>query len=160
MVLPDVLRPGLRAVFCGTAAGAASGRRGAYYAGPGNKFWRTLHEVGLTPRELRPEEFWSVLDYGLGLTDLSKRRSGSDLAVGVDDFDVPRLAQLVRDNAPVVIAFNGKNAGRGAFGHSVDYGRQDEDFAGAEAWVLPSTSGAASGAWDRAAWRDLAERLR
>jgi double-stranded uracil-DNA glycosylase len=34
-VLPDVLGPGLRVVFCGTAAGAVSAVRGAYYAGPG-----------------------------------------------------------------------------------------------------------------------------
>jgi hypothetical protein len=30
--LPDVLRPGLRAVFCGTSAGAESARVRAYYA--------------------------------------------------------------------------------------------------------------------------------
>ena len=160
MVLPDVLRPGLRAVFCGTAASAASARRGAYYAGPGNKFWRTLHEVGLTPRQLLPEEFAELPAFGLGLTDLSKRRSGSDLQVGVDDFDVDRVAGLVRAHAPAVIAFNGKKAGGTALGRAVGYGRQDEDFAGAEPWVLPSTSGAASGAWDRAPWGDLADRLR
>jgi hypothetical protein len=70
MVLPDVLGPGLRVVFCGTAVGSASAKRGAYYAGPGNKFWPTLHAIGLTPRRLMPEEFRSVLDYGIGLTDL------------------------------------------------------------------------------------------
>src|ERR1700753_3045292 len=53
-VLPDVLEPGLRVVFCGTAPGTASARAGAYYAGPGNRFWVTLHEVGLTPVLLRP----------------------------------------------------------------------------------------------------------
>lgn len=37
-VLPDLLRPGLRVVFCGTAAGAASALSGAYYAGRGNRF--------------------------------------------------------------------------------------------------------------------------
>ena len=33
-ILPDVLAPGLRVVFCGTAPGTASARAGAYYAGP------------------------------------------------------------------------------------------------------------------------------
>jgi len=33
----------------GNAAGTVSARIGAPYAGPGNGFWRTLHEVGLTP---------------------------------------------------------------------------------------------------------------
>ena len=35
-VLPDVLGPGLRIVFCGMAAGDRSAREGAYYADPGN----------------------------------------------------------------------------------------------------------------------------
>jgi len=56
MVLPDVLAPGLAIVFCGTAVGTVSARRRAYYAGPGNAFWPTLHRVGLTPRQLLPEE--------------------------------------------------------------------------------------------------------
>jgi len=56
-VLPDMLRPGLRLVICGSAAGAVSATHGAYYAGPGNRFWRTLFEVGLTPRRLEPHEF-------------------------------------------------------------------------------------------------------
>src|SRR3546814_13773735 len=54
-VLPDVLAPGLRLVFCGSAAGRKSAELGAYYAGPGNKFWPTLYEIGLTPRH-RSEE--------------------------------------------------------------------------------------------------------
>ena len=41
-VLPDILQPGLRVVFCGTAAGRASAKARAYYAGPGNSFWKTL----------------------------------------------------------------------------------------------------------------------
>jgi TDG/mug DNA glycosylase family protein len=56
-LLDDLLRPGLRIVICGTAAGERSAKLGAYYAGPGNKFWRTLHKVGLTPRALIPAEF-------------------------------------------------------------------------------------------------------
>ena len=33
-ILSDLLQPGLRLVFCGTAAGAVSAAKGAYYAGP------------------------------------------------------------------------------------------------------------------------------
>lgn len=112
MILPDVIKPGLRVVFCGTAVGAVSARRHAYYAGPGNKFWPTLREIGLTPRRLQPTECASVLHYGVGLTDVCKQRSGSDLQVGVQGFDVQRLAGLIRENAPLIIAFNGVKAGR------------------------------------------------
>jgi double-stranded uracil-DNA glycosylase len=59
-ILPDVLAPNLKVVFCGTAAGTQSAEVGAYYAGRGNKFWRTLYEIGLTPRQLAPHEFTSL----------------------------------------------------------------------------------------------------
>jgi len=60
-ILPDVLEPGLRVVFCGTAAGVVSAAKRVYYAGRGNSFWPTLHEIGLTPRQFEPMEFREVL---------------------------------------------------------------------------------------------------
>ena len=48
-VLPDVLRASLRIVLCGSAVGTASAKAGAYYAHQQNKFWKILHETGLTP---------------------------------------------------------------------------------------------------------------
>ncbi len=77
-VLPDLLRPGLRIVFCGTAAGTVSAARGAYYAHPQNRFWSALHAIGLTPRLLRPEEYPELPQWGLGLTDIAKHVSGMD----------------------------------------------------------------------------------
>jgi TDG/mug DNA glycosylase family protein len=65
-VLPDYLAPGLRVVFCGTAVSATSAARGHYYAGPGNEFWPLLHQSGLTPVLLTPDDDAHVLDFGLG----------------------------------------------------------------------------------------------
>ena len=155
-ILLDVLEPGLRVVFCGTAPGAASARAGAYYAGPGNRFWVTLHEVGLTPELLEPAEFARLPEFGIGLTDISKTASGSDLEVGRRGFDPARLEAAIAAAAPAHLAFNGKNAARGALGRAVDYGRQSEWLGGAAVWVLPSTSGAARRFWDICPWRDLA----
>ena len=56
-ILPDVLQPGLKLVLCGTAPSRRSAADGAYYAHPGNYFWRALHEAGLTPRQFVPSEF-------------------------------------------------------------------------------------------------------
>ena len=39
VILPDVLQPDLKVVFCGTAAGTQSAQAGTYYAGRGNYFW-------------------------------------------------------------------------------------------------------------------------
>jgi TDG/mug DNA glycosylase family protein len=156
-VLPDVLTPGLRVVFCGYAPGTASARAGAYYAGPGNRFWITLHEVGLTPLLLRPAEFARLPEFGIGLTDVSKTASGSDREVGRRGVDPARLAAAVNSASPDHLAFNGKNAARAALGRPVQYGPQPERIGGATTWVLPSTSGAARGFWAIGPWRDLAQ---
>jgi G:T/U-mismatch repair DNA glycosylase len=66
--LPDLLAPNLRVIFVGTAAGKRSAEFGHYYAGRGNRFWRTLHEVGLTPRLFEPGEFRALLALGIGHT--------------------------------------------------------------------------------------------
>jgi len=160
VILADAIRPGLRVVFCGTALGRVAALRRAYYAGPGNAFYRTLWEIGLTPRRLEPAEYEELLDYGIGLTDICKTRSGSDQEVGRSGFDVERLTVLLEENRPEWIAFNGKNSASGAFGHAVDYGPQEESFAGIPAFVLPSTSGAARRYWDVSHWEELAKLVR
>lgn len=159
-LLDDVLTPGLRVVFCGTALGEASARAKAYYAGPGNAFWATLHETGLTPRRLRPDEYRRLPEFGIGLTDICKVRSGSDEAVGTDAFDAGRLVAQLERARPVWLAFNGKNAARGALGRPIDYGVQRDRLAGARVFVLPSTSGAARRYWDVGRWQELAARVR
>jgi double-stranded uracil-DNA glycosylase len=155
MVLPDVLTPGLRVVFCGTAAGTTSAERGAYYAGPGNRFWPILHETGLTPRQLAPEEFTELPQYGIGLTDVSKTHSGMDHQLASDAFDVGGLIKRLDAARPAVVAFNGKGAAQAVLGRPVGYGVQSESIAGAQLHVLPSTSGAARGHWVADYWHEL-----
>ena len=110
MILPDLLAPGLNVVFCGTAVGAASARRRAYYAGPGNAFWPTLYRVGLTPRQLRPEEYAQLLGWGIGLTDLAKEVSGNDDILSPGHFDGDRLRAVIAEYRPRILAFTGKRA--------------------------------------------------
>lgn len=155
-VLADLLRPGLQLVFCGTAAGSASARARAYYAGPGNAFWRTLYATGLTPTQLAPSEYRRLLDSGIGLTDICKVRHGSDAEVGTEEFDVDGLRARVAAVEPVYLAFNGKNSARGALERDVGIGPQEERIGGAAVWVLPSTSGAARRYWDLEPWQELA----
>jgi double-stranded uracil-DNA glycosylase len=156
VVLDDLLKPGLQVVFCGTAAGTASARAKAYYAGPGNAFWRTLYATGLTPVQLAPSEYRRLLLYGIGLTDVCKVRHGSDAEVGTVEFDVDGLRQRIAAVEPAYLAFNGKNAAQGALEREVDPGPQEERIGGAKVWVLPSTSGAARAYWDLEPWQELA----
>lgn len=159
MILPDLLAADLDLVFCGTAVGAASARRQAYYAGPGNAFWPTLHRVGLTPRQLRPEEYAELLGFGIGLTDLAKEVSGNDDILARHDFDVGRLKALLARYRPRILAFTGKRAAQQFVGRPVDYGCLAERAGATLLFVLPSPSGAACRYWSSAPWHELA-RLR
>jgi len=156
VVLPDLLRPGLSIVFCGTAAGSASARARAYYAGPGNAFWPTLHEIGLTPVQLEPSEYERLPEFGIGLTDICKVLHGSDEEVGTAEFDVSGLQARIAEAEPENLAFNGKNAARAALEQDVGYGLQEERIGGAAVWVLPSTSGAARRFWNIEPWHEFA----
>ena len=160
-VLPDVLGSGLSIVVCGSAAGAASARAGAYYAGPGNRFWPTLYRVGLTPRILAPTDFCTVRRYGIGLTDLCKTEAGSDVSLSGQADDAAALAAKIARYRPAVLAFNGKRAARVFLDNAtVDYGEQPRRIGETAIHVLPSTSGAARRWWDEAFWRRVAEAAR
>lgn len=163
-VLPDVLAPGLRIVFCGSAAGTVSAQRGAYYAHPQNRFWRTLFEIGLTPRQLAPEKFRTLPRYRLGLTDLAKHVSGSDASLPRDADDPEGLRARIQAIAPRVLAFNGKRpAGvffRALFGvRTLDYGPQVQTIGTTAIFVLPSTAPTARAFWTIAPWRALARQV-
>lgn len=159
-VLPDVLQPELRVVFCGTAASNVSARLGAYYANRGNRFWPTLHRIDLTPHRLNPQDFRTVTRYGLGLTDLAKHESGVDSALSAAAFDVAAFIAKIRRCQPAAVAFTSKKAGWAWAGGPVDYGRQPETIGESVVFVLPSPSGAARRYWDEAEWHALAAYVR
>jgi len=146
-------------VFCGTAAGPTSARLGQYYARPGNRFWGTLHRVGLIPEAIAPADFARVLEFGIGLTDVVKFASGVDA-----DLDPEHLGELARAAlhervlrvAPRNLAFTSKRAALAGLGEIDGYGLQRRTLGETRLWVLPSPSGAATRWWDEAPWRQLA----
>jgi TDG/mug DNA glycosylase family protein len=162
-VLPDLLTSGLAVVFCGTAAGAVSAQKGAYYAGPGNYFWRTLHDAGLTPHRFVPAQFPDLLGLGIGLTDLNKRQFGQDADLDPVHWDVPGLVARLEVCRPARLAFTSKTAAAVALRRptgTLRAGPQDATLAGAEIWVLPSPSGQARRYWDAAPWLALGAAVR
>jgi double-stranded uracil-DNA glycosylase len=158
--LPDTLRAGLDIVFVGTAAGRRSASEGAYYAHPGNKFWRALHDVALTPTRLAPTEFRRLLDLGMGFTDVAKAASGMDHEIAGSRFDVAAFIAKIEHFRPRAVAFTSKKAASLALGRrtgKIVLGRQSDRLIGAiELFVLSSPSGAASAYWTLAPWRELA----
>jgi len=158
-ILPDVLTPGLDVVFCGTGAGAWSARVGAYYANPGNKFWPTLHTIGLTPSRIRPADFNQVLQYGIGLTDVAKEHVGQDTAIDLDLVDALALRAKIEHYAPRFLAFTSKRAASLFLGlptAQIPYGEQAMRIQATRVHVLTSPSGQAGPHWSIEPWRELA----
>ncbi|TAL85724.1 MAG: mismatch-specific DNA-glycosylase [Rhodanobacter sp.] len=158
-LLPDLLQPGLKLVFCGTAASRRSAAEGAYYAHPGNWFWRALFESGITPRQFAPCEFRQLIQHGIGLTDLAKYHAGNDHELPRDAFDVASLLARIEHHAPRRLAFTSKNAARAVLGRVIDYGLQPETLGATRLFVLPSPSGQARGHWNLTPWRKLSDDL-
>jgi TDG/mug DNA glycosylase family protein len=161
--LPDQLQPNLRLVFVGTAASQRSADLGHYYAHPGNRFWRTIHEVGITPRRYEPHEFPALLQLGIGFTDMCKLGAGMDHEALNAPIDVPAFRDKMRRYRPATIAFTSKKAASLFYGRptkAVTLGRQPplDDFP--TIFVLASPSGAASGHWSVQPWRELADSMR
>ncbi len=163
-ILPDLLDFGLVLVFCGTAASRISARHRAYYANPGNRFWRTLCQAGFTPRLYEPWEFYKLLDLRIGLTDVAKGKAGSDADLKRSDFDPRALNAKILRVKPQVLAFTSKAAWRAWKGvpskQTVSWGWQDQVLGGTRIYVLPSPSGAARRYWDLQPWLELAEDYR
>jgi TDG/mug DNA glycosylase family protein len=169
--LPDYLAPGLRVVFCGTAAGTTSASRGHYYAGPGNMFWTYLYQARITTEPLFPSTDHRVLEFGVGLTDLAKKISASSDRGLKAHYDADGFVAKIERYQPSWVAFHGKEAAKAVsrhFGHggSVALGSQPWSVAGARVFVLPSASGSnrdrsrLEGKADRVDWfKDLAKRL-
>jgi TDG/mug DNA glycosylase family protein len=158
-VLPDVLAPGLDVVFCGTGAGAWSARVGAYYAKPGNKFWPTLHAIGLTPRLLPPADYLSVLDFGIGLTDVAKEHIGQDAAIDLGLVDAAALGAKLSKFEPRFLAFTSKRAASLFLGvptAAIPYGPQVGPVCVTTIHVLTSPSGQAGPHWSVEPWLELA----
>ena len=161
--LPDQLADNLRLVFVGTAASQRSADVGHYYAHPGNRFWRTLHQTGITGRRYEPHEFPTLLKQGIGLTDLCKTGAGMDHQALAFPIDIPAFREKMLRYRPGIIAFTSKKAASLFYGRpttAIALGRQPglPDFP--VVFVLASPSGAASGSWSIAPWRELADALK
>jgi TDG/mug DNA glycosylase family protein len=142
--IPDVIAPGLDIVFCGINPGLYSAATGCHFARPGNRFWRALHDSGLTPSVLSPWQRNAIRASGLGITNLVARATAT--AAELTDAEIragrPALARKIRRYRPRFVAVVGIGAYRVAFNRpKAVVGPQPETLAGARLWVLPNTSG-------------------
>ena len=143
-VLPDVVAPGLRVLFCGINPGLWSAATGHHFARPGNRFWPALYDAGFTTRRLDPSEQQLLLPLGLGLTNVVARATARAEELSHDEMlEGGRLLEEKVDRLrPAWLAVLGVTAYRGAFRHrQAQVGRQEDRVADARVWVLPNPSG-------------------
>ncbi len=160
--VPDLLEPGLKVVFCGTALGRVSAERKAYYANPGNFFWRTLHDTGLTKERVPPEDYARLRDYGIGLTDLCKAHFGNDNELPQGALDAGALRDKILTFQPRILAFTSKTGAATFLGRptgTVPLGFQPEMVGDTRIYVLTSPSGQARIFWRRDVWQALADEV-
>ncbi|MBC3989254.1 G/U mismatch-specific DNA glycosylase [Streptomyces sp. AC563] len=143
-VVPDVVAPGLRVLFCGINPGLMSAATGHHFARPGNRFWPVLHASGFTPRRLRPDEERELLTYGLGITNVVARASARADELGADEYREGGriLREKVARLRPAWLAVVGVTAYRVAFDdRKARIGPQDTPLGDTRVWVLPNPSG-------------------
>jgi TDG/mug DNA glycosylase family protein len=142
--VPDVIKPGLRVLFSGINPGLMSGALAQHFARPGNRFWKVLHLAGFTPRQLAPSEQWSLLDLGIGITNLvsTTSRAATDLSAEQLRDGARALEARVAHWQPAFVAVLGMQAFRIAFRQPhAQVGEQPEPLSGARLWLLPNPSG-------------------
>jgi TDG/mug DNA glycosylase family protein len=145
--LPDLIEEGIELLFVGINPGLTSARLGHYYAGPGNLFWRCLHESGLTPERLRPQEDRRLLQYRIGITDCVKRASRTASEVRASEFRdaAAALIEKIERARPRLVCFNGLMGYRATIDREARLGLQPRPLGGATVFVVPSTSAANAG---------------
>ena len=142
--VPDVIGPGLKALFCGINPGLYSGAVGHHFARPGNRFWMVLHRAGFTERLLLPSEEDLLLEYGYGITNIVNRATAQANELSVEELreGAGLLERKVAEFHPKILAVLGIDAFRKAFGRlHAHIGRQDERKGETSLWVMPNPSG-------------------
>jgi TDG/mug DNA glycosylase family protein len=143
--LPDYIQPGLKALFVGFNPSIRSGEVGHHFASPNNRFWKILHEAGLTPRKYTPIEDAALLELGYGLTNIVARptRAAADVDTAEYAEGTELLIQKIKINLPRVVCFVGKGAYQ-IYAHQrqADWGFQTSEVVpGVMDFVAPSSSG-------------------
>jgi TDG/mug DNA glycosylase family protein len=139
--LPDTVGPGMRTLVCGLNPSLVAADAGFGYAGASNRFWPAAVRSGLVTRARHP--LGCLVHDRLGMTDLVKRATpgAGVLTSGEYRAGVARVRALVHWLQPRVVLFVGLAGWRAAVDRRAIPGLQPEPFAGAPAYVMPSTSG-------------------
>lgn len=121
-----------------------------HFCHPSNRFYPALRRAGLidwsidTDTGMTAEQRRDLTAMGIGITNLVQRATvrASELDRRELRSGGERLAILVDELRPALVAVAGVTAYRDAFGRrTASLGRQDPDMGPAQLWVVPNPSG-------------------
>ena len=146
--LPDYLKEGLDIIFVGLNPSAYSARVGHYFANPRNRFWTAFNRSGLVKAELSAAQDGTLLDHGIGFTDLVKRPTPQASELTSEDYlqGAPVLKGKLERYRPLVACFHGLTAYRQylRYGEGVkakpELGLQERTIGGSKVFVIPNPS--------------------
>ncbi|WP_409254158.1 G/U mismatch-specific DNA glycosylase [Bacillus sp. SCS-153A] len=143
--LPDHLQKHLDIVFIGFNPSLKSGELGYNYANKSNRFWKILHQSGLTPRQYAPEEDSQLLLLGYGLTNIVERPTKEAADITKEEYREGRviLKSKLKKYQPKIACYVGKGVYQ-QFSQKkkIPWGKQEESVVdGVIDFVAPSSSG-------------------
>jgi TDG/mug DNA glycosylase family protein len=143
--IPDHLRKGLHILFIGYNPSIRSGETGHHYANPNNRFWKIIHQAGLTLRLYKPEEDQDLLEAGYGFTNIVARPTATAAEINPEEYQAGRmeLRRKLELYHPKVACFVGKGVYEQYSGkHKIDWGVQHQSIVSdVVEFVCPSSSG-------------------
>ena len=148
VTLPDHLREGLDLLFVGLNPSQYSVEVGHYFANPRNRFWPAFNLSGLVEREVTAEEDASLLDDGIGFTDVAKRPTPMGSGLRAADFRqwAPVLKEKILRFAPRLVCFHGLMAYNAYLQHAEgvkekpQLGLQERTIGASDVFVVPNPS--------------------
>ena len=148
--VPDLLRDDWRLLFVGINPGLWTAATQTHFCHPSNRFYPALETAGLIDWQVDTEvgmtdsQRHDFTHRGMGITNLVNRATvrASELDRAELRAGAERLAGLVQDLAPQVIAVAGITAYRDAFSErGARPGKQARSIGATEVWVVPNPSG-------------------
>lgn len=145
MPIPDHLREGLTILFVGFNPSIRSAETGHHYANPNNRFWKIIHEAGITERRYRAEEDRDLLPLGIGFTNIVARPTKTAAEITKEEYreGAELLRQRIAKYRPKVVCYVGKGVYEQLTGRrQIEWGVQDDPVVhGVIDFVAPSSSG-------------------
>jgi len=143
--LQDILAKKLDLVIVAINPSLHSENAGHSFSSRGNPFWRLLHESGLTPELLAPEDERRLLQFGLGLVSGVRRatRAAAELSAAEQRRGAQRVAHLLTAFQPRYVALLGLTLYPVflPLGRERGPGLKTDTVANAPVFVLPNPSG-------------------